>query len=51
LSWPRKNGTFQFGGGSGYRLTNLPYFDEHDELVCPYHVYRSSTVRELPLRF
>jgi alpha-galactosidase len=42
-SWPRHNGTSKNGGGAGYRLTNLPYFDKHEELICPYHLYRSST--------
>jgi hypothetical protein len=36
-SWPRVNGT------NGYTLTNVPYHDAHGELVCPYHIYRSST--------
>ena len=36
-SWPQPNGT------NGYRLTNVPYKDAHGELVCPYHMYRSST--------
>ena len=36
-TWPRPNGTH------GYRLTNMPYFDAHGELQCPYHLYRSST--------
>ena len=42
-SWPRRNKTSTYGTGGGYRLTNMPYFDKHNDLVCPYHVYRSST--------
>ena len=35
--WPQKNASH------GYRLTNRPWIDEHGELQCPYHLYRSST--------